>query len=55
MRAGVRQLLAKAGVRPGDITAPIVHATTLITNALIEGKIGAGRRSSPPTASATRC
>ena len=40
VRAGVRQLLAKAGVRPADITAPIVHATTLITNALIEGKIG---------------
>ena len=30
------QLLAKAGVAPGDITAPIVHATTLITNALSE-------------------
>ena len=27
-------------MRPADITAPIVHATTLITNALIEGKIG---------------
>ena len=40
VRTGVRQLLAKAGVRPSDITAPIVHATTLITNALIEGKIG---------------
>jgi len=40
VRAGVRQLLAKAGVVPADITAPIVHATTLITNALIEGKIG---------------
>ena len=40
VRAGVRQLLVKAGVRPADITAPIVHATTLITNALIEGKIG---------------
>ena len=40
VRAGVRQLLAKAGVQPADITAPIVHATTLITNALIEGKIG---------------
>jgi N-methylhydantoinase A len=40
VRAGVRQLLVKAGVRPSDITAPIVHATTLITNALIEGKIG---------------
>src|SRR5690349_6559404 len=40
VRTGVRQLLPKAGVRPADITAPIVHATTLITNALIEGKIG---------------
>ena len=40
VRTGVRQLLVKAGVRPADITAPIVHATTLITNALIEGKIG---------------
>ena len=40
VRTGVRQLLAKAGVLPADITAPIVHATTLITNALIEGKIG---------------
>ena len=40
VRTAVTQLLAKAGVRPADITAPIVHATTLITNALIEGKIG---------------
>jgi N-methylhydantoinase A len=40
VRTGVRQLLAKTGVRPPDITAPIVHATTLITNALIERKIG---------------
>jgi N-methylhydantoinase A len=40
VRTGVRQLLAKAGVRPSEITAPIVHATTLITNALIEGKTG---------------
>ena len=40
VRAGVTQLLAKAGVTPADITAPIVHATTLITNALIEGKTG---------------
>jgi N-methylhydantoinase A len=40
VRTGVRQLLQKAGVTPADITAPIVHATTLITNALIEGKIG---------------
>ena len=40
VRRGVTQLLASAGVRPVDITAPIVHATTLITNALIEGKAG---------------
>lgn len=40
VRTGVLQLLAKANVKPSDITAPIVHATTLITNALIEGKIG---------------
>jgi N-methylhydantoinase A len=40
VRTGVTQLLKKAGVSPSDITAPIVHATTLITNALIEGKTG---------------
>ena len=40
VRTGVTQLLAKAGVAPSDITKPIVHATTLITNALIEGKTG---------------
>ena len=40
VRTGVLQLLAKAGVAPAEITRPIVHATTLITNALIEGKTG---------------
>jgi N-methylhydantoinase A len=40
VRTGVLQLLAKAGVSPAEITAPIVHATTLVTNALIEGKTG---------------
>ena len=40
VRTGVTQLLAKAGVSPGEITKPIVHATTLVTNALIEGKTG---------------
>ncbi len=40
VRTGVTQLLEKAGVQPHEITAPIVHATTLITNALIEGKLG---------------
>ena len=40
VRTGVTQLLEKAEVSPSDIIAPIVHATTLITNALIEGKTG---------------
>lgn len=40
VRLGVTQLLSKAGITPSDISAPIVHATTLITNALIEGKTG---------------
>ena len=40
VRHGVTELLRRAGVRPTEITAPIVHATTLITNALIEGKAG---------------
>ncbi len=40
VRTGLTQLLDRAGVKPQDITAPIVHATTLITNALIEGKTG---------------
>ena len=40
VRAGVTGLLAKAGVAPAEIAAPIVHATTLVTNALIERKIG---------------
>jgi N-methylhydantoinase A len=40
VRTGISALLARAGVRPSDIDRPIVHATTLITNALIEGKTG---------------
>lgn len=40
VRNGVLSALDKAGVGPRDITRPIVHATTLITNALIEGKTG---------------
>jgi N-methylhydantoinase A len=40
VRHGVSELLRRTAVRPSDITAPIVHATTLITNALIEGKAG---------------
>ena len=40
MRTGVGSAPRRAGIAPGDVTAPIVHATTLITNALIEGKTG---------------
>ena len=40
VRRGVASILYTAGVRPGQITAPIVHATTLITNALIQGRTG---------------
>ena len=41
VRKGIKDLLSTTGVRHlQDITAPIVHATTLITNALIEGKTG---------------
>jgi N-methylhydantoinase A len=38
VRRGVLQVLAKAGIAPADVQAPVVHATTLVTNALIEGK-----------------
>ena len=40
VRAGVTALLSKARVTPAEITAPIVHATTLITNSLIQGRTG---------------
>jgi N-methylhydantoinase A len=36
---GVLHALARAGIGPGDVRAPVVHATTLVTNALIEGKV----------------
>jgi N-methylhydantoinase A len=35
---GVTAALHKASIKPADVTAPVVHATTLVTNALIEGK-----------------
>ena len=38
VQTGVLSALRRAGVDPGEIVAPIVHATTLVTNALIEGK-----------------
>ncbi len=40
VRSALRELLAKAEVSPAEITKPIVHATTLVTNALIEAKTG---------------
>jgi N-methylhydantoinase A len=38
VQRGVTNLLAKASVDAGAVEVPIVHATTLVTNALIEGK-----------------
>jgi N-methylhydantoinase A len=35
VRAGVEAVLADAGLEPGALREPIVHATTLVTNALI--------------------
>jgi N-methylhydantoinase A len=37
-RRGVESALSKAGIRPSEVRAPIVHATTVVTNTLIEGK-----------------
>ncbi len=38
VKQGVMGALARAGIEPSAVTAPVVHATTLVTNALIEGK-----------------
>ena len=38
VKRAVTDVLAKARIGPTDVRAPIVHATTLVTNALIEGK-----------------
>lgn len=38
VKAGIQAALRKASVSPQDITSPVVHATTLVTNALIEGR-----------------
>ena len=40
VRTGITNLLGRTGVTPREVLAPIVHATTLITNSLIEGKTG---------------
>ena len=36
---GMLSALRRAGIEPRDVRAPVVHATTLVTNALIEGKV----------------
>src|SRR5438874_3341735 len=38
VKRGVTAALVKGGIAPSDVRAPIVHATTLVTNALIERK-----------------
>jgi N-methylhydantoinase A len=38
LQRGVVSVLAKAGIQPADVQRAMVHATTLVTNALIEGK-----------------
>jgi N-methylhydantoinase A len=37
VRAGVTEVMQRARLPPAGLTEPIVHATTLVTNALIEG------------------
>jgi len=39
VKRGVVGALKRAGIEPSAIQAPVVHATTLVTNALIEGKV----------------
>ena len=40
VQAAIGGVLARAGVTPGEVTAPIVHATTLVTNALVQRRAG---------------
>jgi N-methylhydantoinase A len=39
VKSAVVSALVRAGIGPADVRAPVVHATTLVTNALIEGKL----------------
>ena len=39
VKRGVTNTLARAGIAAADVRGPVVHATTLVTNALIEGKV----------------
>lgn len=38
VKNGIQSALQKASVAPSEIFSPVVHATTLVTNALIEGR-----------------
>ena len=38
VKTGIQSALGQASVAPSDIFSPVVHATTLVTNALIEGR-----------------
>jgi N-methylhydantoinase A len=40
VQAAIGSVLGRAGVSATDVTAPIVHATTLVTNALVQRRAG---------------
>ncbi len=40
VRAAIASVTDRAGVAPAQVTAPIVHATTLVTNALVQRRAG---------------
>ena len=40
VRAAIGSVLSRAGVSAAEVTAPIVHATTLVTNALVQRRAG---------------
>ncbi|MDE0653115.1 MAG: hydantoinase/oxoprolinase family protein, partial [bacterium] len=40
VQAAIASVLARAGVAAAEVTAPIVHATTLVTNALVQRRAG---------------
>ncbi len=40
VQAAIASVLGRAGVAPAEVTAPIVHATTLVTNALVQRRAG---------------
>ena len=40
VQAAIASVLGRAGVAAAEVTAPIVHATTLVTNALVQRRAG---------------